>query len=125
MRVQSKITFAKLFLLEITFAELFLHLSEDDERVGERHVAKVTSADRGSSSGGGAEVDLTSPVALCEEFSVNQTRTNALEVLIRASRDRSYLPCMFLLLIFFGRSVHFFEDKSPSNNKLIWSGLSA
>ena len=44
--------------LEITFAELFLYLSdlfsEDDERVDERRVAKVTIADRGPSSGGGA-----------------------------------------------------------------------
>ena len=47
--------------LEITFAELFLYLSEDDERVDERRVAKVTIADRGSSSGGGADVDLTAP----------------------------------------------------------------
>ena len=67
-RVRSKITFAELFLLEITFAELYLHLSEDNERVGERHVTKVTSADRRSSSGGGTDVYLTAPVALCEEF---------------------------------------------------------
>ena len=64
VRVQGKITFAELFLLEIMFADL----SEDDECVGERRVAKVTSADRRSSSGGGVEVDLTAPIALCEEF---------------------------------------------------------
>ena len=92
MRVRSKITFAERFLLEITFAELSLHLSEDDERVGERHVAKVTSADRGSSSGGGAEVDLTAPITLCEEFS---------------AKLRSKLPPLPVFIInFFGRSVH-------------------
>ena len=105
--------------LEITFAKLFLHVSGDDERV-----AKVTLADRRSSRGGGAKVDLT-PVALCEEFSakyvtfilsnddsvgLNPTRTNALKVLMRASCNQSYLPCVFLN-IFFSRSVHFFEDK--------------
>ena len=89
-----------------TFAELFLYLSEDDERVDELRVAKVTIADRGSSSGGGADVDLTvPPVALCEEFSaeyvgLNPTRTNVLEVLMRASRDRSYLLCMFFIILF-------------------------
>ena len=41
--------------MKIMFAELFLHLSEDDERVGERLVAKVRSADLGSSSGGKAD----------------------------------------------------------------------
>ena len=57
--------------LDIMLVELFLHLSEEDERVGERRVVKVTIADRGSSSGGGTEVDLTAPVALCVEFCVN------------------------------------------------------
>ena len=65
--------------MEIAFAQLFLHISENDERVGERCVAKVTRA-RGSSSGGGAEVDMTAPVALCEEFS--------------ASRDESYVASL-------------------------------
>ena len=56
--------------LEMTFAELFLHLSEDDKCVGESHVAEVTSTDRGSGSSGGAEVDLTASIALCKKFSV-------------------------------------------------------
>ena len=92
MQVQGKLTFEELFLLESTFAELSLHLSEDDERLGERHVAKVTSADCGSSSGGGAEVDLTAPIALCEEFS---------------AKSRSKLPLLHVFIFFFGRSVHF------------------
>ena len=36
-------------------------ISEDDKRLDERRVAKVTIADCGSSSGGGADVDLTEP----------------------------------------------------------------
>ena len=38
--------------------ELLLHLSEGDDRVGERCVYKVTVADR-PGNGGGTEVDLT------------------------------------------------------------------
>ena len=53
--------------LSVTFAELFLHLSEEDDCVGERCVYKVTIADR-PGNGGGTEVDLTAPVSLCEEF---------------------------------------------------------
>ena len=49
----------------------------------ERLVAKITSADCRSSSGGSAEADLAAPVALYEEFSVNQTCTNAYSVLTR------------------------------------------
>ena len=64
--------------LEITFAELFRHLSEDDEHVDDEHVddrrvAKVTIVDRGSSKGGGAEVDLTAPPSLCARSSVPST----------------------------------------------------
>ena len=55
------------------FAELFLYLSEDDERVDEGRVAKVTIADRGSSSGGGADMDLTAPPSLCARSSVPST----------------------------------------------------
>ena len=36
-------------LLDIMFTELFLHLSEEDEHVGKRHVAKLTIADHRSS----------------------------------------------------------------------------
>ena len=53
--------------LSVTFAEFFLHLSEEDDRVGERCVYKVTIADR-PGNGGGTEVDLTAPVMLCDEF---------------------------------------------------------
>ena len=53
--------------LSVTFAELFLHLSEEDDCVGERCVYKVTIADR-PGNGGGTKVDLTAPVSLCEEF---------------------------------------------------------
>ena len=100
--ILTKIRYAS---LEIMFAELhvFLHLSEDDEHVGKRCVHGQGN-DRGSSGGGGAQVDLTASVALCEEFSakyvtfilsdddsvgLNPTRTNTLEVLMLASRDRS------------------------------------
>ena len=41
-QILTKIPFT---LLDITFAELFLHLSDEDERVGERRVAKVTIMD--------------------------------------------------------------------------------
>ena len=57
--------------LEITFAGLYL--SEDDERVGERRVAKVTIADRGSSSGGGDDGDLTAAPSLRARSSVSST----------------------------------------------------
>ena len=69
------LTKIRLTSLEITFGfvGLFLYLNEEDEHVGQRCVAKVTIADRGSSSGGGAEVDLTTPVTLCEEFSAKIT----------------------------------------------------
>ena len=42
--------------LNVTFAELFLHLSEEDNHVGKRCVCKVTIADR-LGNGGGTEVD--------------------------------------------------------------------
>ena len=95
--------------LSVTFAELFLHLSEEDDRVGERCVYKVTVADRPGNRGG-TEVDLTAPVMLCDEFnvkyvtffssndeSVTATPTfnhhpNAFQVLMHASRDISHLP---------------------------------
>ena len=59
--------------LEITFAELFLYLSEDNDRVDEQRVAKVTIADHGSSSSGGADVILTVPLLLCARSSVPST----------------------------------------------------
>ena len=103
--LQTKIRFTP---LSVTFAKLFLHLSEDD-RVGERCVYKVTIADR-PGNGGGTEVDLTAPVSLCEEFDVKYVtfflssdesatsapalnhRPNAFQELMHASRDRSHLP---------------------------------
>ena len=44
--------------------EVFLHLSEEHERV-----AKVMIVDCESSSSRGAKMDLTAPIALCVEFS--------------------------------------------------------
>ena len=78
----------------------------------ERRVVKVTIADLGSRSGRGTEMDQTAPFVLLVEFianyvtfllsdndprmynsvGLNPTRTNALQVLMRASRDQSHLP---------------------------------
>ena len=51
-------------LLSVTFAELFLHLSEEGDRVDELCVYKVMIADR-PGNGGGTDVDLTAPVIVC------------------------------------------------------------
>ena len=56
--------------LEITFEELFLYLSEDDQRVDEQCMAKVMIEDLESSSGGGTDVDLTAPPSLRARCSV-------------------------------------------------------
>ena len=99
-------------------AELFLHLSKEVEHVDERRVAKVTIVDHGYSSNGGTEVDLTTPISLCLEFGskyitfsssdddsgmfnsvgLNTTHTNAWEVLMHTSQDRSHLPCLLKLV---------------------------
>ena len=55
----------------MTFAELFLHLSEEDNRVGQWCVHKVTIVDQPGNRRG-PEVDLTAPVTLCEEFNAKQ-----------------------------------------------------
>ena len=94
--------------IHVTFAELFLHLSEDDKCVGEQSVAKVTSADRGSSSGGGAEVDLTAPVALYEEFSAKYVGLNQTRI---ACKSRLKLPPLYVFNYFFQSVGPLFEDK--------------
>ena len=89
--------------LSVRFAELFLHLSEEDDRVGERCVYKVAIADR-PGNGGGTEVDLTALVMLCDEFNtkyvtfflsnnLSVTATPAFNHHPNAIRDRSHLPC--------------------------------
>ncbi len=55
-----------IYSLNLTFAGLLLHLSEEDDRVGQGCALKVTITDH--SSNGGTEVDLTAPATLCEEF---------------------------------------------------------
>ena len=98
----TKIRFGPLI---VTFAELLLHLSEEDDRVG---VYKVTIADR-PGNGGGTEVDQLL------YFSLRPDQINLLFLLKHVAQ--------LLFYIYFFRSVgrSILRRKSPSNNiNLVW-----
>ena len=93
--------------LDITFSDLFLHVSQD-HRIGEQStVNKVIMSDQPRN--GGVEVELGAPVALCVEFSskyviffvsenststplVQPAKVDAFRLLMSASTERSHLP---------------------------------
>ena len=98
----SKIFFAP---VNISFAGLFLRVSEQDSRVSEQHVLeRVIISDKPGNSG--MEVEPGSPISLCEEFNakyvtfyvskggatVQSAQRNAFHVLMSATKDRNHLP---------------------------------
>ena len=101
----TKISFT---LLDVMFTELFLHLSKENEHVGEQRVAKVIIADL-------AAVDaprwIWPPPSLCAWNSTPSTSENAAQI-----------PILHVLFLFF-QSIGPLLRRSLSNNKLIWSGL--
>ena len=102
--------------MDVTFTDLFARVSGGDHRVtNDCVIEKVKISDRRGT--GGAEVELGAPISLCSQFdakyvtyfvtsgTANATVAaqtipiDALEVLMRSSFDRSYLPSPLLMLV--------------------------